>query len=120
MGCGIACLAMVMGHTYDAIRKGFSTDELWDDGVKIGKIENFLHENGYAIRRLEWRRGRRWPPRPFADLHIAFVTPDPYENDGHCVVWLRNGTVLDPGQKEPMKLSDYFGVREVTGVFRLD
>ena len=118
-GCVVACLAMLTKTAYWKVAGYFSNNELWDDGITEGKMADYLAELGYAVRRLEWKSGRKWPPKPFADAHIVMVLPVAYAEMGHCVVWMRDGTVLDPGDPEPGKISDYFAVRSVIGATRL-
>jgi hypothetical protein len=120
MGCAVACLAMVTRERYWKVARFFGNLELWDDGIAVSKIEDYLAEHGYAIRRLRWKTGRKWPPRPFADQHIALVQTDPDADIMHCVVWLRSGEVLDPADEKPAKLTGYFAVSDIVGVVKLD
>ena len=119
-GCAVACLAMLTKTAYWKVARYFSKTELWDEGIAERQISDYLAEVGYAVRRLEWESGRKWPPKPFADVHIAMVLPIAYSEMAHCVVWLRDGTVLDPGDPLPGRISDYFAVQSVIGATKLD
>ncbi len=116
-GCGIACLAMVTGVSYGQVREEFAPG--WEDnGFTTFELDTFLAEHGYATSRkykciTHQRRDREtWPPEAWGDVHIACVGT-------HFVVWLRDGTVLDPATPDARRLSDYSTVGSVAVVQRI-
>lgn len=93
---------------------------------------DFLYRHGFAYQRIwkhhpgpvvkaeqNWEeiyaeRGRKpWPPEPWALAHLCTVETSQY----HCVVMLRDGTVLDPATSDPKRLSDYKSVAQVWGLY---
>jgi hypothetical protein len=120
-GCAVACLAMVTGQRYWKVARHFTNDQLWDDGVKSDLVVSYLAEFGYAVCRRQWQKERRtWPPKPLSALHIAIVTPEIDSTVDHAVVWLADGHVLDPMEDKPAKLGDYWAVKEIMAVVKLD
>lgn len=98
-GCGIACLAMVTEQDYDAVKSGFEWDR-WNSGLIDMAISAYLAEHGYAVAikyphymPLERKRDT-FPPKPFADVHLVSA-------DGHVMVMLRDGTIIDPAPSRP-------------------
>lgn len=112
--CGIACIAMIAGLTIEQAReafdrvyplsrkeKGFAVTQ----GITYVSVDAVLAELGFAVARLwkpahwcekvkqEFRPRSEWPPQPFADAHLVQVT---LPAGAHFVVWLRDGTWLDP------------------------
>lgn len=133
-GCGRAVLAMLTGQTYEEVdqvipaRDGNRALELWQQ-------ERFLMERGWfqrVILRREEAPGGKWPPAPFAPLHMAMVagraagrvlrTTDGVllethgTGSGHSVVMLRDGTVLDPNSEGGWRLTDWPTVYVVVGL----
>lgn len=127
-GCGIAALAMVTGKTYgevlDDLVTGYPTSErIAAHALHDGMVEWYLACQGYVWRRLYagWALDR-WPPAPFAPLHIVQVV-QPSTNT-HYVVWLPDETVLDPLSDEPTTLARWSGqkpgprINNVLGIWR--
>ena len=121
MGCGPTCLAILTGHPYRKVADRFPRKDLWDDGTSCDQVDTYLAEAGYAVSRIKWHVSyRQWPPKPRAAINLACVTPEPDAKKDHWVVVLRNGDVLDPMESEkPLRLSDYFAVKELTAVVKL-
>lgn len=104
-GCGIACLAMIVGKSYEEVR---SEVRYYDgSGLHDHIIDSYLADNGFAVARkhevCHWaqekygrKRREKWPPEPFADVHLVMVEScmEPYRT--HYLVMLRDGTTLDP------------------------
>lgn len=128
--CGIACMAMVMGVSLEEARAAYerrypgatANGRGITQGITDVELDVVLAEEGYATARLysgtKDRPRTPWPPRPWADAHIACVL---LANGGHFVVLLRDGTVLDPAHDEPTTLADprFTSVQHVAGVVRL-
>lgn len=148
-GCGVASLAMVTGHRYEDVRAWFrvpaflNAERAGRGASLVGDARNaaeprdfsrhgidhfdtnrYLAEHGFASA-LRWPTPRygdtrpAWPPAPFAPAHICQVLT---VNGGHAVVWLPDGTVLDPARDAPTTLDDpcyYGGLQWVLGVWRM-
>lgn len=116
-GCGIACLAMLSGHTYQEVRADFDVT-LMRSHVDY---DQWLTEQGYALaRRYRWWKGAEraaWPPAPWADVHLCEVLVPGFVGGSHMVVMLADGTVLDPLSRESVRrLIDYECVYHVSAV----
>jgi hypothetical protein len=118
-GCALACLATVLGRTYEDVR-----DEIGDPGRGLtdGAWCEFLAAQGYAVQHLyrvhQLTQAKRdvWPAAPWAPVLLCLV--DAGGPGGHLVVMLYDGTVLDPaGSGEPVTLAAYASVMAMTGLF---
>lgn len=119
-GCVVACLSMVTGIPYDDIMHDFTGDRT-DEGLSCFVYDVWLAYKGYAIQRVYKHYSplhadrQSWPPSPFADTHLALADT---AQGSHCLVWQRNGAVLDPLIETHRTLSDYT-VGMITGVYQV-
>jgi hypothetical protein len=132
-GCVIASLAMVSGRTFKEVQTEYPWVE-GDNGCDMETVtQDFLTRHGIAWQRLwghvpyrthkesdgpwkEWSEKHKrnpWPAEPWTEVHLCMVRTAQY----HCVVLLRDGTVLDPLAPQPKKLSDYSEVTQMWGLF---
>ena len=127
-GCGIACLAMLMGTTYARVREAFPRF-CNNCGIDPPHMDHFLAVNGYAVQRIyperyhDGKQNAPWPPKPFAERHLVLVrqTLKDISADSHYVVMDWQGRVYDPADPHytPSKLSRYFAVDWVAGVAKV-
>lgn len=124
-GCGVAALSMLTGMDYDAVAARFPFD-LQTQGLYYNGVESFLADAGYAIRKLHRWFGwvdsperTPWPCEPFADVHLCEVIVYEGAPMNHFIVMLKDGSCLDPLASEPRRLSDYFKVNSVAGVYKV-
>ena len=132
-GCVIASLAMLAGKTYAEVLAEYPwvTER---DGCDIDTVSfDFLWRHGFAWQQVYPSRpeinrdpsadmgerralyGRKpWPPAPWAPAHLCQVKTSIMT---HAVVMLADGSVLDPADPAPKRLSDYAGVHNVRGIF---
>jgi hypothetical protein len=129
MGCTVASVAMLAGCSYCEVREAVHPD--WDgqEPLNEASLHQWLEAQGFEIicecRYFRPSRERNpehavgpWPPEPFAPLHWVSVTVHAHSRFGHSVVMLADGTVLDPETPAPRRLTDYFRVDQVRGVYR--
>jgi len=110
---------MVTGRTYGEVAELLSG---WDGlkGWTHTTVQELLHHFGFAYSILystcQFTNERRevWPVPPFADAHIVCVDS---LIGAHYVVWLRDGSVLDPAREGTSKLSDYGRAHHIIGVY---
>lgn len=132
-GCGIACLAMATGQTYEAVHADLVAAlpgrDFAEGGIHSHILKWYLAERGMVWRELTRyvpaEPGERcermpWPPEPFAPRHIASVV-QPSRNQ-HFVVVDPDGYVLDPLDTEtgphPLKrLEAWEDVNNVVGIW---
>lgn len=119
-GCSIACLAAVLGVTYEAVRA-----EIGEPGRGLTHFvwHEYLSRHGYAVQFFFQTDGFThvprdpWPLAPWVDVHMCGV--DAGGPGGHCVVLLRDGMVMDPAADQYRRLSDYRSVFHMTGLFKV-
>jgi len=127
-GCSIACVAMVLGKTYDEMEAWFLdaglTRERMEKGLWRGIYYAALHRHGFALVE-RWHhdpianvKGPVWPIAPFAPVHICAVD---VTVGSHAIVMAGDGTVLDPFKRERTTIDhpDYHKVDSITGVFQV-
>src|SRR5690349_15503101 len=117
-GCGLACLAMVTGKTYQEVKADFLC---WDNrGISEFDITSYLVDRGFVWQWIHegctYKREVKpdgnigtvmrsdWPPKLWANVHIAQID---VPNGSHFIVVLRDGTVLDPLTPEPRRFETY-------------
>ncbi len=118
--CFLACLAMLTGRSLDAVRAEL-TDWYGREGgagpLKPHQAYRYLRLRGYSVepRFMSEAPPDRWPPRPFAPMHLAVVGDRARRR--HAVVTDAAGSILDPGGHLSGRLEDYPGpVLSVAGV----
>ncbi|HSZ58619.1 MAG TPA: hypothetical protein VK797_23325 [Tepidisphaeraceae bacterium] len=120
-GCVVACLSMITGIPYDEVDAGFHGDRE-KDGLGYHQYDAWLNQLGYAVIRRFWHycplQADRadWPCQPFADVHLVCL-PSPMGE--HAVVMLKDGSVLDPNESSPKRLSDYPKINSIAGIYRV-
>ena len=117
-GCGLACLAMAMGQTYQEAKSHF--------GVDFAQAKRSAEWDALIAREFKMDRitmiskpQEPWPCPPFADLHVCEVLVREDLPHAHMVVMLADGMVLDPLTPEPKHLDAYATVFFITGLTRL-
>ena len=119
-GCGVACVAMVAGVSYEDVQALLGN--WWngrDQGMTHYVLFELLSHYGFAVQnffrtnQLRYQPREPWPPEPVAPVSVAMTVT---AQGGHFVVWLEDGTVLDPLCEGTHTLADYEGVRQVIGV----
>jgi hypothetical protein len=120
MGCGVACLAMITGKSYDDIALSFDPKQLDEDGLDFATLDAYLAEHGYATRLLSHARHgeSEWPPDPFGPIHICQIRRQKFGDATHFVVMDRWGGVFDPDPAFDRvgSLRDYVGILTVAAV----
>jgi len=118
-GCAVACLATVLGRSYEDVRSEIGdvgrglTSDVWAEFLAL---QGYAVQHAYRTDQLTNQPRSAWPPRPWAPVHLCLV--DAGGPGGHLVVMLGDGTVLDPAKRSgPWKLEDYPSVMAITGLF---
>lgn len=128
-GCSIACVAMVVGMTYEQtetwfLARGLARERmkrgLWD-GIwleALGRL-GFSYVQRYRCNPLTNSPRDEWPCAPFAPIHIC--TADVVAGH-HAIVMLADGTVLDPFKSERTSLAhaDYRQIDQIIGVYQAE
>jgi hypothetical protein len=122
-GCAIACLAMVLGTTYEKVRNQWLND-FSEEGVELEKTMNFLGEKGYSLVHKEVRNwgnhnfGRKEMLKPFAPIHLVKIIPQFDAPSGHLVVMDRKGKLYCPAGHSDKEVRDCYHVASVIGVYK--
>ena len=125
--CGVASLSMATGIIYSKVKKYFHPHNFSKDGITNYAIDSFLHDHGFSISNICKYRGfanakirKPWPPKPFADIHICQVLVSKLYPMAHFIVMLKDGSVYDPAFSKIRKISDYYKVYNVTGIYKME
>ena len=119
MGCGVACVAMILGETYEDACRHFPGVDFETRGIVYLQVDSLLMDRGYAVRRM-YRQTHQyidrplWPPTPFAAQHVCQVV---IGQNCHFVVMDSGGIVLDPLKDLVGSLFDYEKVNQVMGLY---
>jgi len=122
-GCGYACLAMVLGKTYDQVAEDFSA--MFDGetpGLYNGDLSGYLMVYGRMSVYFPMITGCRkpyrvhvkpWPPKLICDVNIARIhVGKPAGIKCHYVCVKKDGTVFDPIDKEHDPSLRWTGITE--------
>lgn len=125
-GCAIACCAMILGKTYEEMEAWYlargCTRKRLEQGVWDGMYHQAMYEHGfsyvqlYKCQAISQTHRTPWPMAPFAPVHIVCTD---VAAGSHAVVWLADGSVLDPYKRERTTLAhpDYRDVHGISGFY---
>jgi len=124
-GCGLACVAMICGHTYQEA-KAKVVPHCW--GGQFTHYDAFEYFNLHGFSYQHWYRHTRfilpehdsifperspWPiATPFADFHMLLTRGD----IGHWVAMDFTGEIYDPVRGRGKKIEEY-EVMQIIGVW---
>lgn len=120
-GCGIACLATVVGVSYDQLAAEWRKQHGdFEKGLYPDEVHRFL----WAIGCFVLRKYRRipehcadWPPKPFAEIHIVEVIVKGSRRT-HYVLMDEHGTLFDPVDGGARTWDDFEDVNRVEGIIK--
>jgi hypothetical protein len=121
-GCAVACMAMVTGLPYDKIEKQFVAN-FGREGVAPEVTRNFICDHGFSAVEViahgyhDIRQSNARMRRPFADVHVVSVLPQPDAEMNHAVVMDRRGRVYDPAMPKVRDLGEYYFICRVQGFY---
>lgn len=124
-GCGLACLAMLLGVEYSALFKTRYAHINFETSVGISNflMAEELTELGFAYSKL-WRfksgniERTPWPPQPWADVHLIMIELQCRKS--HWALWLRDGRVFDPYYGETdMQNPNYKSIQQISGIYKV-
>lgn len=125
-GCAIACCAMILGKSYEAMEQWFldagCSRKRLEQGVWDGMYHSAMAQHGfsyvqhYHCEAISQVKRSGWPLAPFAPVHIVTTH---VAAGYHAIVMLADGSVLDPFKRERTTLAhpDYREVSSVTGFY---
>jgi len=111
-GCGIACVAMIIGKEYDCIRSLIPNDALATrDGCQPELLWYILGFFGYSCQITVWANHKEQWPVLESEYNIVNVSC-PFSN----YVLEYDGTVYDPAENTLSSLDHYSSPSRIIGV----
>lgn len=122
-GCVAATLAMMLGTDYWSAASMLRRHA---DCYSSIALQSVLYDHGWAKcpigrKREDGTEREQYPPEPFAPVHRVSVKLNRGSGLYHSVLWLSDGTILDPlTETPPSKLADYPHVGCIEGWIKLE
>lgn len=121
-GCGVACIATVLGKPYAMVAKDWVTD-FNANGLDLDTIIEYLMHHGKSIlmkhvacfQHKDFLRDEML--RPFAPIHIIRVLPCIDSVNAHVVVMTSDGTIHCPGGTEESDIRASYIISHVLGIY---
>ena len=121
-GCALACMAMIVGITYNEIKCMWPEKYGTNEGIADFMQVSFLFNHGYIGHTIyateahtQIKRADKQWIKPFAPIHIVSTITS---NGPHAVVWHNNGDVDDPNNVRVKSIDDY-KVVGITGYWKI-
>jgi hypothetical protein len=122
-GCAVACIAMVLGRTYESVKADWSND-FAKDGVTTNQITGYLGDAGCSVlykNLMNWNEkdfARKEMFRPFAPAHILCIKQLYDATIYHAVVMDAKGKIYDPAGHTDKEVKSWYLLDEVIGVYK--
>lgn len=120
-GCGIACLATVVGTSYDELAAEWLKHGDFDNGIFPDELHRFLwHMNYFVLRKYRQFAdfpSIEWPPKPFAPIHICEVVLKD-SNMPHYIIMDKDGQLFDPMDGNQKQWDDFKNLNRVEGIIK--
>jgi len=122
-GCVPACLAMILGCSYEDVTKDFDAD-FTKKGVTAELISEYLGDRGYSVVRksvecyVHKDFGREMLLTPFAPIHIVHLKHSVNSDSYHVVVMDSQGKLLDPAESSEEDVRSAYQILEVFGIYK--
>lgn len=122
-GCGIACVAMILGKTYAEVRNDFLND-FEKKGMPHSKFIDYLGDHGYSVIKKEIVF---WPStdftheellKPFAPLHLVNVQPQYDAANRHSIVMDAKGKLFCPAGQSEESIRKVYMVHQTAGLWK--
>ena len=121
-GCVIACIAMILGKTYDEVRTDFYQN-FNKKGINANRCIDYICEFGYSVVKKEkvpYHRNTKANLemiKPFADSHIVIIQ-EFFDNPvSHAIVMDSKGHLLCP-ENQQISLKEVYSVNTVFGFYK--
>ena len=122
MGCAIACIAMILGKTYEEVARSFLND-FSKQGIRIDSAISYLSENGVDVIRkghqgyANREDSNKRMIQPFADIHYISFQQFVDSDTNHAIVMLKNGKLICPTKKHKTDEVSCYQIDDVLGCF---
>jgi hypothetical protein len=121
-GCAIACIAMILGKTYEEIVRSFHND-FNKEGIRIDKVIDYLSANGVTVIRKghygyeDRHKNNLRMLESFADIHYVSFQQFVDVDNNHAIIMLKNGKRVCPTMKYATELVSCYQIDDVLGIF---
>lgn len=120
-GCAIACMAMILGKSYEEIVKSFYND-FNKQGIKIEPVIEYLSGEVDVVRKKHWGYSDRKESNkrmiiPFADIHYISFQQFVDSEINHAIIMLKNGKIICPTKKYKIDEISVYQIDDVLGCF---
>lgn len=122
-GCAVACIATVMGVSYQDVDKDFLND-FNSDGLSFEDTMNYLGDNGFQVIHKEIRNygtvkfGKKEILKPFAPIHILRVMSKYDAKFGHVVIMDAKGKIHCPSGFTEKDILNSYAITNVAGFYK--
>jgi hypothetical protein len=122
-GCTIACIATVLGRSYQDVRKDFETD-FTKEGLEPDVVKDYLIEQGCSIFYKEASSfihndfKREESLIPFAPIHILVVDIAFDADSTHMVVMDEKGKIYCPGGFTEDEILNCYAILGNMGIYK--
>lgn len=122
-GCAVACIATVLGVTYDDVVKDF-TNNFNENGLALDKTASYLSDRGCQIIRktlYSWNKlnfAHSYMLEPFAPIHIVRIEQYFDSEFGHVLVMDKDGKLYCPNAVDGEYARKAYSITDVLGIFR--
>lgn len=120
-GCGIACLATIVGASYDELAAEWRKQHGdFASGIYPDELHRFLWASGFFIQRRYCpgsESQKLWRPIPFAPIHMVEVVVK-VVGKSHYVLMDGSGRLFDPIDGSERSMEHYDGVNRIEGIIK--
>lgn len=122
-GCGIACIATVLGRTYESVRNDFLGD-VGEEGLSLEQIMDYI---GDHQRTLVHKYVRNYSHKdicknellvPFAPIHVLRTIPYANSGVGHLAILDGNGVIHCPDGFTDEFIRGSYAITDVVGIYK--
>ena len=121
-GCVIACMAMVLGCSYDEVRKDFVND-FNRKGINADKAIGYLADKGFQTihKKVGWYNNvdfsRKEMLKPFAPAHLLRIRAAFDNTMTHLIVMTGKGKLICPQETPEKEIRQCYEISDVWGIY---
>lgn len=123
-GCAVACVATVIGKSYDEVKKDFICNFI-DDGIGFDVMAHYIASSGFDILKktisfyTKVEFGREELLKPFAPIHIVHVLGKMDLTYAHVVIMDDKGILWCPDGMDDRDIRVSYRIIETIGIWKV-